>query len=67
MARLVTWWVSTPKWTARVSVDEQGRIVEAAPIVSWARGQLFDSFVRTLQVRYPGEVEFYPLKVPSKD
>ena len=62
---MVTWWVSTPKWTAQVEVDEE-RIVKAAPIVRWAVGKTWDSFVRTIQVRYPGEVEFYPLEVPPK-
>jgi hypothetical protein len=50
-----------------IEVDDQGRIVRTAAIVRWARGQLWESFVRTIQVRYPGEVEFYPLEAPAKD
>ena len=53
----MTYWVSTPKWTVRIEVDDRRRITKAAPITYWAIGKDFDAFVRTLELRHPGAVK----------
>lgn len=62
-AAVVTYYVSTPKWTVSIDVDDRQRIVKAAPITYWAIGKDFDAFVRTLEIRHPGSVKVVPLKL----
>jgi hypothetical protein len=50
-----------------MSVDERGRVVEAAPITRWAMGQDWEGFVRTLEVRYPGRVLVLSLDETAPD
>jgi len=57
LAPVVTWWVSTPKWAAHVEVDDQGQVAKTPPVASWAKGKSWESFLRILQIRYPGEVK----------
>ena len=36
---MTSYWVSTPRYTVRVDVDERGIVRHAAPIVRWAIGR----------------------------
>lgn len=42
----MTRWVVTREWTVRVTVDERGVIVDAAPLVRKFRGQPFSNLLR---------------------
>ena len=51
-----TYWLSTEKLTVRVATNEEGRLVETAPVVRRFKGQHIDN-LRSWLKTFPGYQE----------
>jgi len=55
-------WISTPRYTIRVDINNDGYIINPAPIARWMKGKLFMLVIMKLQKQFGSSCKYKEFK-----